>query len=82
MATNVFYREFENDQKKDKKKFDPPESGDSNSRFSKIFLSMIWIFMGGEGDEIKKKASKWEPTLFSSNLYLIALKCPISLKKQ
>ena len=28
-------------------------SGDSNPRFSVIFPPMIWIFMEGEGDEIK-----------------------------
>ena len=31
------------------------QSGDSNPRFSVIFPSMIWIFMEGEGDEIKSK---------------------------
>jgi hypothetical protein len=30
-------------------------SGDSNHRFSVIFLPMIWIFMEGEGDEIKSR---------------------------
>ena len=36
--------------------FDRPESsGDLNPRFSVIILPMIWIFMEGEGDEIKSR---------------------------
>ena len=39
-------------------------SGDSNPSFSVIFLPMIWIFIEGEGDEIKsKQASKRDGTL-------------------
>ena len=41
-------------------------SGDSNPRFSVIFPPMIWIFMEGEGDEIKsKQTSKRDRTLNS-----------------
>ena len=41
-------------------------SGDSNPRFSVIFLTMIWIFMDGEGDEIKsKQASTRDVTLLT-----------------
>ena len=59
----VFYEEIENEQKKDKKNL-TYRSRDSNPRFSVIFLAMIWIFMVGEGDEIKsKQASKWDRTL-------------------
>ena len=57
------YREFENEQKKGKKNLNF-RSEDSNSRFSVIFLPMIWIFMEGEGVKIKsKQASKRDGTL-------------------
>ena len=60
-----FYGEFENEQKKDKFFFNF-RSGDSNPRFSVIFPPMTWIFMEGEGDEIKlKQASKRDRTLMS-----------------
>ena len=40
------------------------QSRDLNLRFSVIFPPMIWIFMQGEGDEIKSKhASKRDRTL-------------------
>ena len=59
----VFYEEIENEQKKDKKNL-TYRSRDSNPRFSVIFLAMIWIFMVGEGDEIKsKQTSKRDRTL-------------------
>ena len=39
-------------------------SGDSNPIFSVFFLPTIWIFMEGEGDEIKsEQASKIDRTL-------------------
>ena len=39
-------------------------SRDSNPSFSVIFSPMIWIFIEGEGDEIKsKQASKRDGTL-------------------
>ena len=58
----VFYREFENEQN-DKKKL-TFQSRDLNPRFSVIFPPMIWIFMEGEGDEIKStQASKRDGTL-------------------
>jgi hypothetical protein len=50
----VFYGEFE---KKDKF-FLTFQSGDSNPRFSAIFSPMIWIFMEGEGDEIKYRRGR------------------------
>ena len=51
----VFYGEFENEQKKDKKIL-TFRSGDSNPKFSVIFQPMIWIFMEDEGEEeIKSK---------------------------
>ena len=60
---SVFYGEFENEQKKDKNNL-TFRSGDSNPRFSVIFLPMIRLFMEGEGDEIKsKQASKRDRTL-------------------
>ena len=59
---SVFYGEFENEQKKEKK-IDLPERG-MKPRFSVIFPPMVWIFMEGEGDEIKsKQASKRGRTL-------------------
>ena len=60
----VFYGEFENEQKKDKKCL-TYRSGDSNPRFSVIFPPMISIFMEGEGDKIKSKqaSSKRDRTL-------------------
>ena len=49
------------------KKFLTYWSGDSNPRFSVIFSPMIWIFMEGEGVEIKsKQASKRDRTLLLS----------------
>ena len=54
----VYYGEFKNKQKKDNF-FLTFQSGDSNSRFSVFFPPMVWIFMEGEGDEIKPtQASK------------------------
>ena len=54
----------ENLKRKEDKKCLTFRSGDSNSRFSVIFPPMIWIFMEGEGDEIKsKQASKRDRTL-------------------
>ena len=45
-------------------------SRDLNPRFSVIFPPMIWIFMEGEGDEIKsKQASKRDRTLPCLLLY-------------
>ena len=43
-------------------------SGDLNPIFSVIFPPMIWIFMGGEGNEIKsKQASKRDRTLHGTS---------------
>ena len=47
--------EFENETKKKDKNFVTFLSRDSNPRFSVIFLPTIWIFMEGEGDEIKSR---------------------------
>ena len=44
----VFYGEFENEQKKDKKNL-TFQDGDWNPRFSIIFPTMIWIFNGSWG---------------------------------
>ena len=44
-------------------------SGDLNHRFSVIFPPRIWIFMEGEGDEIKsKQASKRDRTLLQKSV--------------
>ena len=61
-------KEFENKKKKKEKKL-TFQSGDLNPRFSVIFPPMIWIFMEGEGEEIKsKQASKRDRTLPDSNV--------------
>ena len=66
LKNKVFYGEFENEQKNDKKIL-TFRSRDSNPRFSVIFLPKIWIFLEGEGDEIKsKQASKRGKTLILS----------------
>ena len=58
-----FYGEFENEQKKDKRFFDPPERGFDPQIFSN-FPAHDLNFHGREGDEIKsKQASKRERTL-------------------
>ena len=63
-----FCGEFENKQKKDKKNL-TFRSGDSNPRFLVIYPPIIWIFMEGEGDEIKsKQASKRDRTLNERDL--------------
>ena len=42
-------------------------SGDSNLRFSVIFLPMIRIFMKGEGDEIKPKLRSYDFSTLAKN---------------
>ena len=49
-----FYGEFKNEQKKDNF-FLTFRSKDSNPRFLVIIPTVIWIFMEGEGNEIKSK---------------------------
>ena len=66
---SFFYREFENEQNKDKQSL-TFRGGDSNPRFSLNFLSMIWIFMEGEGDDIKsKQTSIGDRTLLTYKLF-------------
>ena len=58
-----FLKENQNEQKKSIKDL-TDRSGDQTHRFSVIFPYIIWIFMQGEGDEIKlKQASKRDRTL-------------------
>ena len=45
--------------KKNDKKCLTFRSGDSNSRFSLIFPPTIWIFIEGEGDEIKSRQGSY-----------------------
>ena len=60
----VFYEEFENNQKKDKKKFDLPERVFEPKIFSN-FPTHDLNFHGREGDEIKsKQASKRDSRTF------------------
>ena len=67
-----FDEEFENEKKNEKKM--TSQSGDLNPRFSEIFPPMVWIFMEGEGDEIKpKQASKRDRTLLKVKTW-VALK--------
>ena len=64
----VLYRGFENEKKKGKKKIDLPERGFE----PRIFEQLIWIFMEGEGDEIKyRQPSKRDRTLICSRFRLL-----------
>ena len=59
--------------RKGKTNFELPNS---NQRFSVIFPPMIWIFMEGEGDEIKsKQASKRDRNNLVLALMIFWLKC-------
>ena len=65
-----FYGEFENEQKKEEHFFWPTRSWIRPQLFSN-FPPIIWIFMEGEGDNIKsKQASKRDRTLPGCSFWL------------
>ena len=71
--------EFENEKKKEGKKFNLPEQG-FEPRFSVIFPPEIWIFMESEEPEIKsKQVSKRDRTLLVATYPEKACSYPLNL---